>query len=92
MKLIIAKFNKAEISLSLSTKESASFVCHYLPYIDFSHKPIISRNTQLGDSHISYTYALPDHKLLSLSGKSFEVLPVVNFIYSYHQTFLDYSL
>lgn len=88
MKLTITKFNKVEISLSLFTKDIASFICPYLPYIDFSVKPRLFEYMNLTDSCISYTYALSDHKLLSLSGKVSEVLPVVNFIYSYYQTLL----
>lgn len=92
MELTITKSNKIETTFSFSAKECASFICPYLSFIDFSVKPRSFEYTHLTDSYISYAYTLPNSKLLSLSGKVSEVLPVVNFIYSYYQTFLEYSL
>ncbi len=92
MKLTITKFNKIETSLSLSTKESAAFICPYLPSIDFSIKPRLLEYIHLTDSCILYTYILTNHKVLSLSGKVSEVLPVINFIHSYYQTCFEYVL
>lgn len=92
MKLTITKFNEIETSLSLSTKESAVFICPYLPSIDFAIKPRLLDYIHLTDSCISYTYTLTNHKFLSLSGKVSEVLPVINFIHSYYQTCFEYFL
>lgn len=92
MRITIIKSNEIETSLSLSTKESASFVCHFLPLIDFSVKPRPLEYTYRTEPHISYTYTLSSHKSLSLSGKVSEVLPVINFIHSYYQTCFEYVL